>query len=288
MPSVPDLQVLYRRREDILFGWKPLKRSEAKSYNLYAASSSGGAYSLVKSNILNEIDKSVYRGKVVVYVKDADIPIPLNKSIPPEIGGVVDGTNYWFKLTFVDPSNVESNIASSPAIIVRPWNEEPFFENENEVQNDHLYAWVKSRRRWEKVLLNDDGKLVVDAEFTGTITVGDVKIDPNSVERFSDYEETTNIAKNIETTILTYTKAEDYFIEKVVCSGTADGVYKLKVDGTTERTIRTAWNDRNATFDYSTWAKIISSGSTVTITVTHTERDNQNFEASLEGYVSNI
>ena len=88
MPLAPKAQVLYRRTNDILFGWIPLSSIVAKSYNLYASSSLGGVYLLVKSNIQNVLDKNY--NKVVIYVKDTDIPIsPLIR--------------YYFKLTFVDP-----------------------------------------------------------------------------------------------------------------------------------------------------------------------------------------
>jgi len=308
MAIVPDLQVLYRRKDDILFGWQPLKKSEAKYYNLYSSSTSGGAYTIVKTKIPNEVDKSVYRGKVVCIVKDADIPIPENKNVPPEQGGVVVGVNYWFKLTFVDQSDVESNLASSDAIVVRPHYVEPFFENEDEVKNNHNMLWIPERHRWEKMLGDPDGKLKVDAEINvEEITLGDVKVaarddnttleyllvdnnrrlivrpDPNGITRISDYKETT-VVPNTETTILTFTNGLDYFIEKIVCSGTSDGVFKLKIDGSTKRTLRNSWNDRNVTFDYSTIARKISTSSTTTITVEHSEIRNQDFESSLEGF----
>lgn len=313
MATVPVLQVLYRRKADIFFGWNPLSKSDAKSYNIYSSSSAGGAYTLVKSKIPNEIDRTIYKGKVVCPVKDSDIPIPPNVNIPPVQGGVVEGTTWWFKLTFVDQSNVESNIISSPAIVVRPWNVEPFFENENEVQNDHLFAWVEERHRWEKVLLTSDGKLVVDANVTiGDITISNVKVaaredgttleyilvdderkvivrqDPNSISRVADYEEELNVPKNSETIIFTYSNTSPYFVEKIVCSGTSDAVFKFKIDGTTARTKRSSWNRRNITFDYSTIAKKIPGNAVITITAEHSEKHNNNFETSFEGFTFSI
>ena len=314
MPTVPTLQVLYRRRDDIMFGWKPLKNTEAKYYNLYASPTSAGAYTLVKSKILNQVDESVYKGKVISLIKDADVPIPSNPSYPPEQGGVVlHSTRYYFKLTFVDLSNVESNLASSPAILVHPPNVEPFFENEDEVKNNHNMAWVESRKRWEKMQLSDDGDLKVEADINiDTVNLGNVKVaarpdgttleyifvddnrklvirsDPNSIDRISDYEEKTSVPKNIETTILTYTNTLAYFLEKIVCSGTCDALFKLKIDGTTTRSLRNSWNNRNVTFDYSTIAKKIPPNAIITITVIHVEPNNHNFESNLEGFTFTI
>jgi len=313
MATVPDLQVIYRRKDDILFGWSPLKKSEAKYYNLYSSSSSGGAYTIVKSKIPNEVDKTVYRGKVVTIVKDTDIPIPENKNIPPIQGGVVTGVNYWFKLTFVDQSNVESSLASSDAIVVRPHYVEPFFENEDEVKNNHNMIWIPERHRWEKMLGDEDGNLKVDAEINiDEINLGNVKVaarpdgttleyilvdsnrkvivrlDPNSIDRVDDYEETSGVVPNSETTILTYTNTLAYFVEKIVCSGTSDAIFKLKVDGSSTRTLRNSWNDRNVTFDFSTIARKIPANSVVTITAEHSEIRNQDFEANLSGFTFTI
>lgn len=313
MAIVSTLQVLYRRKDDILFGWNPLKKSEAKSYNIYSSSASGGPFTLVKSKIQNEVDRTDYRGKVVCLIKDSEIPIPENFNIPPVQGGEVRGTTWWFKLTFVDLNNIESNIAISPAIVVRPANVEPFFENENEVQNDHNFGWVDSRHRWEKFLLNDNGELKVDAVVNiDEITLGNVKvaarpdgttleyifvdnnrklvvrIDPNSISRVDDYETKLNVVKNIETIILTYTNVSPFFVEKIVCGGTGDAVFNFKIDGSTRQTRRTSWNRRDITFDFSTIARKVPGSSTVTITAKHSEKNNQNFEASLNGFTFTI
>lgn len=311
MATVPILQVLYRRADDIMFGWQPLLRTEAKGYNLYSSSSDTGSYTLVKSNILNEKDKQ-YK-KVIVIVKDAEIPIPENFNIPPIQGGVVRGTTWWFKLTYIDQTNTESSLAASPAIVVRPDGVEPFFENENEVQNNHGFAWVEERHRWEKLVLTEDGKLKVDAVVNiGDITVENVKIaarpdgttleyilvdserkvivrtDPNSIDRIEDYEEKIGVVPNTETIILTYTNSLEHFIEKIVCSGTSDAIFKLKVDGSTIRTLRNSWNDRNVTFDFSTIQRKLAANAVITVTAKHSEIHNQDYESNLIGFTFTI
>lgn len=311
MPAtVPVLQILYRREGDILFGWKPLPRTQAKAYNLYACATPTGVYTIVQQNILNEPDKTIYSGKVLATVKDSSIPIPPNPYIDATKGNLVQGTLYWFKLTYIDPSNLESNIALSPAIIVRPANEAPLLENEAKEANQHIFGWVEERHRWEKILLDADGKLQVDA--TVDVTLGNVKvaarpdgttleyllvdnnreliarIDPNSISRINDYEETLAVVKNVETTILTYSNLSDFFIEKIACSGTGDAVFKFKINGATKQTLRSSWNNRNPTFDFSAISRKMTAGDTVTITATHVEQANQNFESSLIGFTFTI
>jgi len=313
--TVPILQVLYRRKNDIRFGWKPLPAKDAKSFNLYAGSSETGPFTLLKSNIPNIVNKGDYKGKVTIVIKDEDIPIPENLNVPPLQGGVVRGTKYYFKLTFVDKSSIESNIANSDPIVVWPHGVEPFFENENEVQNEHLFGWVPERHRWEKILLTDDGKLITDADVTvdvGNITLSNVKVaartdgttleyllvddlrkliirqDPFSNTPLSDYEETAAVARNVETTIFTYSNISKYKIKEIICSGTGDAVFKLKVGGTTIRTLRSSWNDRNQKFEFGIDGREIPAGMTITVTAEHDEPNPQKFEASFEGFKFSI
>jgi hypothetical protein len=292
--SVPQLQVLYRRNGDIFFGWIPLSKSEAKTYNLYSSATPAGVYSLFKSGIQNVIDKT-YKGKVCALVKDVDVPIPLN-------------SRYYFKLTAVDASSVESNINLSPFATVYPPTVDPHHEGEAEEANTHNYGWVEQNQRWEKFLLTPDGKLSVDANVEiGDITLENVKIaaladnttlqyllvdndrrlvvkqDPTSISRFRSYEEASNVPTT-ETIVYTYTNAGSFFIEKILCTGTADALFKLKINGTTISALRNSWNNRNVVFDFSDKSIQCSAASTVTVTVKHNEKVNQSYETSMFGF----
>ena len=300
MPQVPALQILFRRQGDILFGWNVIPKNQVKSYNIYSSPTQSGTYTFLKNIVNSREINSPYKGKTVTYVKDTDVPLPTN-------------TNYWFKLTTIDTSNVESNINDSIAIVVYPPNIEPFFENEDEVRNAHNMAWVESRHRWEKILLTDDGRLKTDSIVNiDEIQLGNVKVaqkpdnvtldymlidnnrklivrnDPDSISRIAHFQTISNINKNLETTLLTYTNASAYYIEKIVCSGSADAVFKMKIDGNIIRVLRSSWNNRNVTFDFSTIARKISPNSIVTITIIHYEKTVQLFEASLEGFTFTI
>jgi hypothetical protein len=299
MPA-PTVSVLFRRKDDILFGWPQLPTSQCKYYKLYYCPTPAGIYAFLK-DVPNIKDTAWgYKTKVITYVKDTDIPIP------PLV-------RYYFKLTFIDTANIESNIALSLPIEVFPPQVEPFWENEDEPRNNHNFGWTETRQRWEKLTITDDGKLRVDATATivapiiGTVKVAEkpdnvtldyifidnnrklvVRIDQDSISRVAQYTETPNVVKNVETQILTYTNALPYFVEKVVCSGTADAVFRMKIGGNTIRTLRNAWNDRNATFDFSTISRRIPAASVVTLIAIHAEKAVQDFEASLEGFTFTI
>jgi hypothetical protein len=295
MAVAPKPQVLYRRDGDIFLGWLPLDKTEAKSYNLYGALTSAGVYSLVKSSILNQIDKN-YKNKVCTLVKDLDIPIPVN-------------SRYYFKLTFLDLADVESNINLSPVTTVYPSTVDLHYEGEQQEANNHNFGWVEQNQRWEKLLLTADGKLMCDATVDiGSITIGNVKIaarpdgvtleyvlvdnnrrvvvsdDPTSVNRVRDYEEKTTVLPNIETIILTYTNPQSYYLEKIICSGTADAKFKVKLNGTAIETLRNSWNNRNIAFDFTNKSVYCSAGTTVTVTAVHAEKTAQDYESSLFGF----
>lgn len=295
MATAPKAQVLYRRNSDIFFGWNPLDKSDAISYNLYSAPTPAGVYVLLKSKIQNNVDKN-YKNKVCVLVKDSDIPIPYN-------------VRYYFKLTFLDSAGIESNIALSPITTVYPPVVDLHFEGEQQEANNHNFGWVEQNQRWEKLLLTSDGKLMVDATVDiGSITIGNVKIaarqdgttleyilvdnnrriitnsDPSVFNRIRDYEETTTVLPNIETLILSYTNAQAYYLDKVFCSGSADAKFKLKLNGSTIATLRNSWDNRNLIFDYSDKSVFCSAGTIVTVTTLHTESKSQDYEASLLGF----
>lgn len=289
MPVAPKAQVLYRRNGDISFGWVPLDSSIAKAYNLYASPTSAGIYVLLKLNIPNIIDKTTK--KVCIFVKDSDVPI-----VPP--------ARYFFKLTYIDPTNVESNINLSPFTIVFPADVMPYYENEAREANSHEFAWDETDQRWQKLLITPDGKLMVDATFSGGIstkiaTLPDgttleyilvdnnrrtvVSEDPSVFSTIKTYND-VSVAPNSETIILTYTNASVFYLEKVVCTGTADAKFALKLNGMTIAILRNSWNNRNVTFDFNDKSLYCAAGTIVTVTALQTEKTNQDYQSNLAGF----
>jgi hypothetical protein len=291
MPA-PKVQILYRRDGDICFGWLPLDNTVAQSYKLYSSSTPAGIYSLLKS-IPNVVDKSDYQNKVVTFVKDSDVPIP------PLV-------RYYFKLTYVDLLNVESNINLSPLTIVFPAGVALNWDNEAREANSHDFAWNETNQRWEKLLVTADGKLIVDA---GSITIGNVKIaarpdgvtleyvlvdnnrrivvseDPTVFNRFRSFGQQLAVVSSVETSILTYTNISAFYLDKIICTGTADAKFTLKINGSAISILRNSWNNRNVIFDFTGKSIYCNGGDSIVITALHTEISNQEYEADLTGFL---
>lgn len=288
--SIPQAQVLYRRAEDILLGWSQLSKSDAKTYNLYACSTPTGVYVLLKNGIPNVVDKN-YKSKVIVFVEDSDVPIPSN-------------TKYYFKVTYVSPFGIESDINLSQYTTVYPAGVAPSFEGEWKEANGHIFGWSDDRLRWEKLLIKEDGKLLVDAEITNSdskvaaleddttlkyLLVDNsrrlvVKQDPTYINRINSYSEMNNIVGGLETTIFTYTNPIVFYIENILCTGTADTLFRLKVSGTTIASLRNNWSNRNINFDFNKSIRC-NAGVTVSITAYHSELANQSYATSFFGYL---
>jgi len=288
--SIPQAQVLYRRFNDILLGWVQLNTASAKTYNLYGCSTPNGIYTLVKTGIPNVVDRN-YKSKVVVFVKDSDVPISSN-------------TKYYFKITYVSPLGIESDISLSSYTVVYPPNVAPNFEGEWKEANGHFFGWSDDRQRWEKLLIAEDGKLLVDAEITNSDSkvaalVDDttleyllvdssrrlvVKEDPAYINRINSYNETSGIVGSLETTIFTYTNPIIFYVENILCTGTADTLFRLKVSGTTIAALRNNWSNRNVNFDFAK-SIMCNAGVTVTVTAYHSELANQSYATSLFGYL---
>lgn len=155
-----DLQVLFRRglRTDAetLFGWKALPSSIAKSYNLYHCPNSDGPFVLYKDGIINQpsID-SPYKGKILLQVIDSHVPIAWKE-------------DHYFKLTYVDTNNVESDINLTPVKIVHPPQIDPVDLGQDTDNYVYNFCWDEVNHRWVK------GRAAVKSEYI-TVVVTNVE-----------------------------------------------------------------------------------------------------------------
>jgi hypothetical protein len=121
--------------------------------------------------------------------------------------------------------------------------------------------------------------------------VGDVavrvKVCDDNIDQFGLHKgsiltgEANSIGASTETTLLTKTVAAgtSLYIGNIGATGTSDGIYKLKLNASRIAERRTNWCERNAKFDYSFLQ--LDAGDVITLTVTHTEVDPQDFIAEL-------
>jgi len=73
--------------------------------------------------------------------------------------------------------------------------------------------------------------------------------------------------------------AGETYIGDISATGTADGIYTLRIDGLFASQRRTAWNDRNAIFKFQ-FLKL-TAGQVITLHVTHEEDVAQDYSADL-------
>lgn len=99
----------------------------------------------------------------------------------------------------------------------------------------------------------------------------------------NDFNEITNITKEIETNILSVEIPVDYkfTFNGAIASGSSDGEYRIYFDTDIQSYKRTAWTDRNADFKFE--KSEIASGTIIKISVYHKESTVQSFHANIYG-----
>jgi len=160
MPSL-ELQVLFRRGlktdAETMFGWKALPTSTAKYYKLYHSFDADGPYIILKDNIANQaLSEPPYKGKILLQIIDSHVPMLSNE-------------DHYFKLTFVDKNNVESDLATTPIKIVHPPQIDPPDLGQDTDNYVYNFCWDEVNHRWVK------GRAAVKSEY--------VTINSNLVEQ---------------------------------------------------------------------------------------------------------
>jgi len=155
MPTLPILQVLFRRNlrtdNEILFGWKALTNTEAKHYNIYHSAKVDGPFVLLKDKILNQPStQSPYKGKIMWRVLDSQVPIATK-------------ADHYFKLTYVNLSDVESTVGDSPIKLVHPPQIDSLDHGQDTDNYVHNFCWDEVNHRWVK------GRALFETEYIEVI-----------------------------------------------------------------------------------------------------------------------
>jgi hypothetical protein len=141
--------------------------------------------------------------------------------------------------------------------------------------------------------------------FDGTVSIGDVSIVEGgntmvvntdgsinvNIVSSSDtpgliinYNEITSVAAGVETTIVTITAPPSgYRLQKIEVSGDNIGQYKVYMGSNVILTKRTWWTAFNATFNFEDFNNglLLTSGQTVSITITHMSPNLGTFDATI-------
>jgi hypothetical protein len=100
------------------------------------------------------------------------------------------------------------------------------------------------------------------------------------------YAENAAVATTSETTIVSLVAAANMFLQIMIVTGSATGRFKVKINGTTQLTIRTSAADRTKEIDLDTSGIAVTSGQTITITAFHEETAAQSMECFIGGYTT--
>jgi len=121
------------------------------------------------------------------------------------------------------------------------------------------------------ISIDEDGKLQVN------VTVGVQEIDSVIV-----YDYANTVAKDTETTILTYTNGslKDMWLDGFVATGNVDARYSLYINNTLKIPHRTSITDVTAKMNFTTPIKIVPS-TIIDIKVIHWWKNPADFEACL-------
>lgn len=153
MPAL-ELQVLFRRGlrtdSEIMFGWKALPSSICKSYKLYHSATIDDTFVFLKDIVNQPSTESPYKGKILLQVLDSQIPIPPR-------------ADHYFKLTYVDKSDVESDINTTPVKVVHPPQIDWIDLGQDTDNYVYNFCWDEVNHRWVK------GRAAVKSEYV-TIT----------------------------------------------------------------------------------------------------------------------
>jgi hypothetical protein len=179
-----------------------------------------------------------------------------------------DGVLFGFQFTPAGALIVDATFSGTitiGAVTLKDWDSATQLDIELDVTHNALF--VQSDSLASEVTL----KAVLDAIVVGT---GEV---------WYSYNDNTAVIKNVETTLLTYIVpvGKTARVKNFDGSGTADGLFRLKINGATKFTGRLSWNNRNLIAVLDTLD--VTAGNSITVTVYHTEAQNQTFEVAIGG-----
>ena len=93
---------------------------------------------------------------------------------------------------------------------------------------------------------------------------------------------TASIAITVEATVVTTTPGSDGYLKSVVCSGNAQAIFRIKVNGATIGSARNAWTDRNVTIDLGN--QKFSSGDVLLVTAENLGKLTADYEARINAF----
>jgi len=153
------IEPLYKDTEKIVFGWNP-EPVTVTGYKVYVGLSSSASsltYLATVGPTRSQSPSTV--GKVVYESLIGDVQTAL--SIPTTWN--FSNRVFYYAITYLDASGVESSIADSRVVMVPPTGILGKEMKEDPTINRHLYVFSDDRQRWVKMAGSSGGAVAVDS-----------------------------------------------------------------------------------------------------------------------------
>jgi hypothetical protein len=192
------IEPLYKSADKIQFGWNP--EPGAVSYVMYVGLSKETLV-LLYGNIPPYVSKySNNLGKVPKDALIADVQAALG------VIGTFANAAFFFAITFVNASSVESPLSESTVVEVPPVGVTQRFMRDDPSINRHGYVFSNELQKWVKMLGTSTGALVVDsAPLFSANTVTEYTYDGTNVATVKMYpSDATSAGSPAKLTAYTY------------------------------------------------------------------------------------
>jgi len=160
------IEPLYKSVNYIDFGWA--KEPEAVTYNMYVGLSAGALVKVYSAIPPYVSGRPQDRGKVPWRAELADVLTTLGIT-----GKTFGDTVFWFAITYVNSSSVESLLSDSTIVEVPPVGITTRYMRDDPTINRHNFVWSDFDQRWLKMAGTSGGSVAVDTGdfFKSNITI---------------------------------------------------------------------------------------------------------------------
>lgn len=210
------IEPLYKSKNAIQFGWTP--ESGAIGYNVYVGL--GASQSL-----LTKLDSSVSsspsnltssRGKVPYSVDASAVQTVLGLSSSYDFSNKV----FYFAITYINASNVESSLSDSTVVEVPPAGIIPKTMKDDPTINRHGYVFSDDLQRWTKMMGSSSGATIIDAaDFYKTNLTTEYTYDGTDLATIKSYPSDAT-APGMPAKLTTYTYSSSKLTKIVVTDST--------------------------------------------------------------------
>lgn len=210
------IEPLYKSKSEIQFGWTP--ESGAVAYNVYVGLGPN-------QTLLTRLDSSVSnvpsnltssRGKIPYTVGASDVQSVLGLSSANDFSNRV----FYFAITSINASNVESSLSDSTVVEVPPMGIIPKTMKDDPTINRHEYVFSDQIQRWTKAMGSSSGAVIVDsADFYKMNMTSVYTYDGTNLKTVKSYPSDATLT-GMPAKLTTYTYSGSFVTKMVITDST--------------------------------------------------------------------